>query len=262
MTMIDIAHINAEGTVLRKHQLIMLEMLKYVDKLCRKHNIPYYLSGGTLLGAVRHKGFIPWDDDLDIVLMKKDFHRLLKILQKETSFLYVLQCHKTDPYYVAPYAKLRMRNTQIKECNDNDICYKYKGIYIDLFYLEPAIPFLHYIANHLQNLLIRVARLTTAKKIKPPLTTLIYTSLYRLLFPAFRILSFLWNKNQLSYPLGSFLDTQFKKEWYASSSEVHFENESFSAPINQDAVLRAQYGEYHIYPDLDKIETHIESITF
>ena len=71
----DISEINAEGTQLRKHQLKMLEMLKYVDKLCRKHDIPYYLSGGTLLGAVRHQGFIPWDDDLDIILMKKEVCR-------------------------------------------------------------------------------------------------------------------------------------------------------------------------------------------
>ena len=107
----DISEINAEGTQLRRHQLKMLEMLKYVDELCRKHDIPYYLSGGTLLGAVRHQGFIPWDDDLDIILMKKDFRRLLKVLRNEPSVDYTLQCHQTDPYYIAPYAKLRMKNT-------------------------------------------------------------------------------------------------------------------------------------------------------
>ena len=130
----DISEINAEGTQLRKHQLKMLEMLKYVDELCRKHDIPYYLSGGTLLGAVRHQGFIPWDDDLDIILMKKDFRRLLNVLRNEPSVDYVLQCHQTDPYYIAPYAKLRMKNTQIREWNENDIYYRYRGIYIDIFF--------------------------------------------------------------------------------------------------------------------------------
>ena len=152
----DISEINAEGTQLRKHQLKMLEMLKYVDELCRKHDIPYYLSGGTLLGAVRHQGFIPWDDDLDIILMKKDFRRLLNVLRNEPSVDYVLQCHQTDPYYIAPYAKLRMKNTQIREWNENDIYYRYRGIYIDIFFLEPAVPFFHYIANHLQNIFCRI----------------------------------------------------------------------------------------------------------
>lgn len=258
----DILEINAEGTRLRKHQLKMLEMLKYVDKLCRKHDIPYYLSGGTLLGAVRHKGFIPWDDDLDIVLMKKDFRRLLNVLKKEHSSDCVLQCHQTDPYYVAPYAKLRMKNTQIKECNDNDLYYKYKGIYIDLFYLEPATSFFHYISNHLQNLLIRIARLTLTQKIKWPLTRLIYALFYRFLFPVFSFISFLWNKNQVNYPLGSFFNVQFKKKWYRSSLKLPFEDEVFSAPIEWDAALKAQYDEYHIYPDLDKIELHVQSIIF
>lgn len=258
----DISEINAEGTQLRKHQLKMLEMLKYVDGLCRKHDIPYYLSGGTLLGAVRHQGFIPWDDDLDIILMKKDFRRLLKVLRNEPSDDYVLQCHQTDPYYIAPYAKLRMKNTQIQERNDNDIYYRYKGIYIDIFFLEPAVPFFHYIANHLQNLLIYFAKLNPTRKIKPILTKSFYILLYRFLFPVFNMFSLLLRGNKLSYPLGSFFNTQFEKESYTGSLMQYFEDRIFPVPLEWDAVLRAQYGEYRIPPDLDKIESHIQSISF
>ena len=71
--------LNAEGTSLRRHQQKMLEMLRFIDDLCRKNGIPYFLSGGTLLGAVRHKGFIPWDDDLDIALLKKDHKKLHRL---------------------------------------------------------------------------------------------------------------------------------------------------------------------------------------
>ncbi|WP_303184847.1 phosphorylcholine transferase LicD [Tannerella sp.] len=261
--MTDISKINAEGTQLRKHQLKMLEMLKYVDGLCRKHDIPYYLSGGTLLGAVRHQGFIPWDDDLDIILMKKDFRRLLNVLRHEPSDDYVLQCHQTDPYYVSSYAKLRRKNSFIQEKGGtHESYYRYRGIYIDIFYLEPAQPFFIWLSSHLQNLLMSVAKWSPAVKIKRITVHLIYFLLYRIFFPVFACFSYLWDKESLGYPLGFFFYTQFKREWYADSQKLLFEQELFSCPMNSDAVLRAQYGAYEILPKIDAIEPHIISISF
>ncbi|MDF2567311.1 MAG: LicD Protein, partial [Oscillospiraceae bacterium] len=60
-----------------------VEVLALFDRICKKHNIPYYISYGTLLGAVRHKGFIPWDDDTDVSLLRKDYEKVLKILPEE-----------------------------------------------------------------------------------------------------------------------------------------------------------------------------------
>lgn len=77
--------------VIRKHQLKILEILLLFDKICRKYSIPYWLEGGTLLGAVRHGGFVPWDDDIDISLLRSDYNKLsLEILPKELE--------KTDYY--------------------------------------------------------------------------------------------------------------------------------------------------------------------
>lgn len=68
---------NPDGSTLRRQQLRMLEMLQYIDVICKKHNIKYWLTSGTLLGAVRHGGFIPWDDDLDIEMLKEDFGKFV-----------------------------------------------------------------------------------------------------------------------------------------------------------------------------------------
>lgn len=70
-------------TVLRQAQLVMLRMLKIIDYICRKHDISYWMCSGTLLGAVRHKGFIPWDDDLDICMIREDYERFVEIAVNE-----------------------------------------------------------------------------------------------------------------------------------------------------------------------------------
>ena len=70
---------NPDGSLLRRQQLRMLELLEVIDVICRKHQIPYWLSSGTLIGAARHKGFIPWDDDMDICMKRPDYNRFLQI---------------------------------------------------------------------------------------------------------------------------------------------------------------------------------------
>ena len=70
---------NPDGSDLRRIQLRVLEILKIIDSICKKHDILYWLEGGALLGAVRHGGFIPWDDDIDIQILRKDRKKLKKI---------------------------------------------------------------------------------------------------------------------------------------------------------------------------------------
>ena len=88
-------------TVLRQAQLVMLRMLKIIDYICRKHDISYWMCSGTLLGAVRHKGFIPWDDDLDICMIREDYERFVKIAVNEFPEDMMLQTRETDPHYLS-----------------------------------------------------------------------------------------------------------------------------------------------------------------
>ena len=92
----DGRYYNPEGSVLRNNQKDLLEILKDLSDICDRHGICWWLSSGTLLGAARHKGFIPWDDDIDIVMPRKDFKRLRKILLAEENDRYFLQCIQSD----------------------------------------------------------------------------------------------------------------------------------------------------------------------
>ena len=138
---------NPEGSTLRLMQMRMLELLLVVDRICRRHGLRYWLAGGTMLGAVRHKGFIPWDDDLDIEMLKEDYDRLIVILQDELPDTLAIQCMETDPNYFFQYAKLRDRRSTINEITPYDRMWKERGIFIDIFPIEKTSRLLHRLSN-------------------------------------------------------------------------------------------------------------------
>lgn len=133
---------NADGKIItvRDLQLELLKMLEDVDKVCKKHNLPYVLNGGSVLGVVRHQGFIPWDDDIDLAIMRQDFDQFVKVIQEELSESYVIQCFKLDHNYNVTYPaiKIRKKNTYIKERNTylQNRCLSSDGIFIDVFVLD------------------------------------------------------------------------------------------------------------------------------
>ena len=115
---------------LREAQLRMLNILEEVDRICKKHNIEYWVDSGTLLGSIRHRGFIPWDDDLDIGMLREDYIRFLEVVSKELKEEYFCQTPLSDKYSEAPWAKIRDNNSRIHF--DNSIK-EHSGIFIDIF---------------------------------------------------------------------------------------------------------------------------------
>lgn len=128
---------NPDGSDMRKLQLRMLDMLKFIDEICNKHNIKYWLSSGTCLGAVRHGGFIPWDDDCDIEMLQSDYKKLVKVMNKEKNPKYLLQTYKNDISFFPRFGKFRDRNSTLLECG-YDRKHKYNGIYVDVFPIRPS----------------------------------------------------------------------------------------------------------------------------
>lgn len=113
----------------------ILDIMKYTDKLCRENGIVYYIMGGTALGAVRHGGFIPWDDDLDIFMTADQYQRFKKVFTEQNSNQFVLQEWKTTPDYLE-YAKIRMNGTTFIEEQFKDRKDMHHGIYIDIMILH------------------------------------------------------------------------------------------------------------------------------
>lgn len=114
-----------------------VEILDEIVRICNKFNLTYYLIGGTLLGAVRHKGFIPWDDDLDIAMPRKDYDKFCQLCTAELDTKYYLHSIDTDPEYWLPFVKIRKKNTLFNEQNIAEI-HARKGIFVDIFPLDDA----------------------------------------------------------------------------------------------------------------------------
>ncbi|MBU1667984.1 LicD family protein [bacterium] len=119
---------------LRKAQLIMLDMLVEFDAICTKHNLQYWLDSGTLLGAVRHQGFIPWDDDIDLSMPVEDYEKFRKIAQSELSDSIFFQTVETDAAFKFDYIKLRSNRASIVEFHEKDREVGYhQGVFVDIF---------------------------------------------------------------------------------------------------------------------------------
>lgn len=124
-----------DDKVLRQLQLTMLETLKVFDAFCRKHNIKYSLYAGSLLGAVRHKGFIPWDDDLDVCMSRAEYDRFIALWKQDGPKGYILQNKENTPAYWQSFSKIRKDNTTFLQ-EEREAGKYHTGIFLDVFPLD------------------------------------------------------------------------------------------------------------------------------
>lgn len=111
-----------------------LDLLEQLDAVCKKHHLNFFLIGGTMLGAIRHKGFIPWDDDIDVAMMREDYDKLLKIADKEFKKPYFLATSLNDKHFIG-HAQLKNLNTAAINEEEKYLDYK-KCIFIDIFVFD------------------------------------------------------------------------------------------------------------------------------
>lgn len=251
---------NPEGSLLRRQQHRMLEMVVELDRVCRKHNIPYFLYGGTLLGAVRHNGFIPWDDDLDVGLLREDYLRLLKVLPEELPSHIVLQSNDTDPNYFYFFSKLRDRRSLLEEECTYDRVFQERGIFIDIFPFDRQCMWTHLLAEPLQGHCFKIYR--TAKNLSWAMRKIRFITWMNrhFTFPLLRTISRLAGGKTLTYDYGIPFHIVYDEKDIFPLSTHEFEGVQLSVPGNSHRLLQTQFGDYMQLPNLDNLQNHVSKL--
>ena len=245
------------------------EILKVFDAFCKENNIKYFLSHGTLLGAIRYKKFIPWDDDVDLLIPREDYNRMIRLFKDSEQ--YQLFAFEKDPNYCYPYAKLcdmRTRKDEVAHVVGSKL-----GVDIDLFPLdawdddlEKAKKEARYVLKNINRLrLIRMEKTNADHPVKKLLGWMIlsYHKIRGSKPYIKKILKVSTNKNlKDSRYLGC-------KAWcvygekgiipadvFADAVDIEFEGMMFPAPIGWDTYLTCLYGDYLPEPPKDKQKSH------
>lgn len=255
--------------ILKKLQMAELDILKEVVRVCEKNELTYYLVGGTLLGAIRHKGFIPWDDDLDIAMPREDYEKFLRISKSEMKAGYWVHFIDSDANYWLPFAKVKKEGTIFDEQNSKNI-ESDKGIFIDIFPLDNA----RREKSIFQNIQARICKKMSTiilwkrgfYKHKPKfmlsivLFVLSNVTVFHLSNHQQKLMSICKDEDAKYFVnLGSnynYVKQTISKNKYFPPVMVEFEGGFYNAPKDWDYILKRIYGDYMKLPQEDMRVTH------
>ncbi len=254
---------------LKKLHNTQQEILDEFVKVCENNNLQYFLIGGTLLGAVRHKGFIPWDDDLDVAMTRKEYNKFLEIAEKEISPKYMIDNINTNSKYYLSFTKIRNKNTIFEQ----DVQVKYdgpKGVWIDIFPLDETKNINSKITFIQKKIGATLARLVLYKnyvimgKLKPLkwlIGRFIFLKNKTIINWIDKIYQLQNDKQQNEYVINFPSAYTIKRETnekinYFPASKVEFEGKMYNAPKDYDKVLKRVFGNYMELPPEEQRITH------
>ncbi len=259
----DFSIYNGEGTELRKAQLRMLDILTEIDKICKKHDIPYWIDFGTLLGAVRHKGFIPWDDDLDITIFKKDSKRLQQYLDSELPQSYYVLGGYSDPKFDRTgYFRVLDRNSHVLRPwqNESNLQDCHNGIWVDIFCIEPGRKSFKHFLDETHGKFLRRINHSVKDRIFNIIISYLALPFSSLILLLYRIIYLFFGRGHYIYHLRNCIVKQMFSERQKSDifplNEIVFEGMTFTSPHNPDAFLKETYGDYMTIPPKEKRFVH------
>lgn len=260
-------------TELRHLQLVILDIIKDIDAICRNNNIEYYLLGGSAIGAIRHKGFIPWDDDLDIIMTNDNYNRFIEICKTQLdSSKYFLQVGLKDwPLY---FSKIRLKGTVLNEFEGYSTSDDMKGIYVDVFKMDNVSS--NRLMARWQYLCGKYYLCYQLSERKYDSATLKKRIMMLVSFPLKIRFIRIFFKNQVerlnnkdSDYLGFFygrtkLKTAItKRKTYGKPTYVPFENMVLPVPQHYHEYLTQMFGDYMKLPPLEQQRgLHLQSIEF
>lgn len=258
-----------DDQTLRKVQLIQLEIAKEIKRICDLNGIEYFLDSGTLLGAVRHKGFIPWDDDMDIGMTRGNYEKFLCAAETGLQEKYFLQTWKTDKNYPMPFAKIRLNGTEYIE-NVFEKANIHQGIYVDVFpydvwpdsrrkqrkiwrkksLLQAMITmkchFTKFKSDSALKYLLKIIMFTLIKFINLFYSKRRLVEKYEKMVKKYNSLeSDKLYEQTVNFKFGYWV---IRKSCIMGSTQLPFEDEYFKCPENYDGYLKEVYGDYMTLP--------------
>lgn len=258
---------------LKEMKELLLEEMKYIDYFCQKNNLNYFLIGGSLLGAVRHQGFIPWDDDIDIGMLRGDYNKFLEVFSKEKGRYKLVNSETMKGYYL-PFAKIIDTKTSLFEEVKDGI---ELGIGIDIFPFDNC-PAGNYkkACKFANNLRLRIFRnilivksliLSKKRKLLKNLIIMLVQIFFKWISRKYLIkkinliaIQYL-EQNDTKYvaellymPYGN--NEIYKKEWVSKTMRLPFEEYEFNVPIEYQKFLKKTFGDYMKLPPVAEQISH------
>ena len=252
-----------EGSYLRECQKKMLEEVLLLDGICRENHLTYFISGGSALGAVRHQGFIPWDDDMDIVLPKDDFKKLIAILSQLKSDKYILHDRFSDFNYIHVFPKFREKEGNLlSSCPQRGQLYHYRGVGIDIFSAEKNSYLRSFVCGKLRVWLLHFTYLIKNERLRRFITRMQWV-VFNCSVPLTWPLNLFRKEGELHYGLGQGLPKHYmwEKDLFPVAY-LEFEGASLPVPRDQDAYLTHIYGNWRQLPSEEEIKRTIHNKEF
>lgn len=243
---------------------VELDLLVKFDEVCKKHSIKYFLFGGTLLGAIRHKGYIPWDDDIDVVIFREDYDKLISIANDEFQSPYLLQSAYTDKNYMRGHFQLRNIETCMMLPYEAKIVEFNQGVFLDIFVLDGLVNDENKLKKQLeemQSIKKKMSYITyrnstnflkaVIKKIRAKFVNLFYGEVKDLYSSFSKIaqrysgsedVEILMFRNKLEECVRQ------KRIWYEDVDYATFEGFEFPIPVMYKDILETYYGKDYMIP--------------
>ncbi len=252
---------------LKKLQLVELELLVEVDRICRKHGILYSIDGGTLLGAIRHGGFIPWDDDADIIMVRSEYEKFKSVCKQELDdSRFYFQDLDSTPGYRWGYGKLRRKDSSFIRLNQEHMPYE-QGIFMDIFICDnvPENYQLRKLCNFVSFLYRKVFWSAVGKETEKGARKILFRVLYLIPEKALKknYQRYIKHRNKrnskwvkcLTFPACN-KTYGYKREWYEDTVDITFENVVLKGSRKYEEYLEFLYGDYMTLPPIEERKVH------